>query len=176
MSVVPKADIRSMEEKFVVLCKAADRVGRFFAANLRNLLSGIAAFLAIASVAAPILILLGFDSFGAGVYTALSYVCHQERGRCLSLGGAAFGICSRCFGGYVAFYGASRVFTPRRRISRHVHLVIRVAFALALADALLQLLGVYHTGNIPRLASGLALGIGFGRIAFTFVSTMEGIE
>jgi len=95
------------------------------------------------------------------IYFCFSPVCHQIPGRSFSVFGYPMAVCARCLGIYFGFLagmglypllrGFSKVRLPKAKIFLAVSLPI-------VADTAGNLLGLWATTNILRLATGILWG------------------
>jgi len=162
-----------MEYSIAFISKAASDLGRLFCRHLRSILAVVTMALAITAVLAPVLESLGWRLLPRLVYGFDSALCHQIPGRCLQISGYPVAVCARCFGGYVGFAAASLLFTARREFIPATRLIFGLAGLLGLADAGFQFAQLYDSGNLLRLATGVAPGLGSGMPVFMFVSAIE---
>jgi len=95
-------------------------------------------------------------------------LCHQNPARCLELAGSAWSVCSRCSGLYLGgltglLLCAGAGVGLMRRPSR---LLLAVAVAPTLVDALLPWIGLPQLSTVPRLflafPAGLMAGLFLG--------------
>ena len=162
-----------MEQTSAIVSKAADNVGRFVCDNLRAILSGIAGLLAVLSLAAPVMWLLGLSKPAAFLYDALGLTCHQMQDRCFYFGCAPFALCARCVGGYLGFYFTSYIFRADADPGKIVERIFLFAGVLGLIDIVCQQFGVYESGNFLRFVAGGCAGGALGMFVFRFVSSVE---
>jgi uncharacterized membrane protein len=101
------------------------------------------------------------SSLARALYGAFSNVCHQIPGRCPVLFGLPAAVCWRCLGVYLGFLAGCLIY-PFTRSLRNTKLPGRMpilALSLPLAaDVLGNALGLWNSGLLARLASGLAWG------------------
>jgi uncharacterized membrane protein len=134
------------------------RTNRILLVYLATLI-GILAWLG-AIVLAPYLKSRGIPLAGF-LYFCFSTVCHQIPGRSLSAFGYPMAVCARCLGVYIGFLvgmalypvlrGFSKVRLPKMKIFLTVSLPI-------VADTAGNLLGLWATANLLRLATGILWG------------------
>lgn len=100
-----------------------------------------------AAIAAPLL-----DAWGAGIYAALGWVCHQRPERSWHLAGKPLGVCVRCVGLYVgALLGALLGGKFWRRPALAM-------LAVMATDWLLETIGCVGPRPWWRFGIGLAVG------------------
>lgn len=111
--------------------------------------------------AAPLLRSRGFRSAGL-LYAVFAPVCHQRPDRSFFAAGYPLAVCGRCLGIYAGFLAGTLVYPAFRRILRAGVPGARLLVALTLPiglDAAGNLLGLWTSGNVLRLATGLVWGV-----------------
>lgn len=99
----------------------------------------------------------------------LSAICHRLPSRSLRLPWGYSALCARCTAFWLgAFAGAVLMYRPVVRIPFWAGIPALLPLA---ADGLLQYHNVYHSGNLLRMLTGLAAGLGitvlfFGNVPF----------
>ncbi len=107
----------------------------------------VLAVILLAAVAAPLL-----GAWGAGIYAALGWVCHQRPERSWQLAGKSLAVCVRCLGLYL---GALAGVVAGGKFWRGAALGMVAAMG---ADWLLETLGWVGARPWWRFGIGLAVG------------------
>lgn len=118
--------------------------------------------LSFMAVAAPYCAAHSLDAFAATLYLFFAPVCHQDPGRCFSLGGYSWALCHRCSGIYFGTFLAS--LSPLGSLSMlrspgQRRMWVIGASAPLLLDALLPYIGVWINTPWSRFSSGLLFGV-----------------
>jgi uncharacterized membrane protein len=116
----------------------------------------------LGAVVAPPLLQREAPRWSALFYSAFSPVCHQRPERSFLLRGFPMAVCGRCFGIYAGILLGTLVFPLRRRKAESGLPTLRTlaAFTLPIGlDTLGNFLGLWSTGNVVRLATGLVWGV-----------------
>jgi uncharacterized membrane protein len=122
-------------------------------------LIGILAWLG-AIVLAPYLRSRGVP-LGRFIYFCFSPVCHQIPGRSFSVFGYPMAVCARCLGIYFGFLAGMGVYPLLRGFSKIQLPKMKIFLAVSLpivADTAGNLLGLWATANVFRLATGILWG------------------
>ncbi len=111
---------------------------------------------------APLLKARGFRG-AALIYAIFAPVCHQRPDRSFFAAGYPLAVCGRCLGIYLGFLAGTLVYPIVRRFLRSGVPGARLLVALTLPiglDAAGNFLGLWTSGNVLRLATGLIWGAG----------------
>ncbi len=156
-----------------MISDAAESLGRIAASRPRLMLQVLSGAILLLAILAPVLSMGHLDRVALTIYRVLSVACHQQADRCLHISDESLGVCARCTGGYLGFFIMSLMIGGRFSKVRWLSNACRIALVIGGADIALQYIGLYDTSNLPRLASGMAFGVGIGGIVFAFVSELE---
>ena len=126
------------------------------------------------AIAAPLLANMS-PWFSAGCYLGLKPLCHQLTERSFHLSGHKMGLCARCFGIFagMSVFGVISLILKRRF---SLPLTAMFAFVAPMAvDGVAQIFGLWNTGNILRLTTGVlaAFGIVFWVYPIIFELKLE---
>ena len=136
--------------------------------SIRLLLSNLPILLGLwaisCSIAAPVLEYLRLPSSRAW-YNAVGFLCHQLPTRSFFLFTSPLGLCSRCFGIYLAgLFGCLFIhFFPRLRITVTVFFLLLLP---CIVDGATQYLDFRISNNPLRFITGLLAGLGFSLYLF----------
>jgi len=128
----------------------------------------LASAILVAVFAAPLIKAQGHTAFGAAIYKAFSYLCHQIPERSFHLAGHPFAVCSRCTGLYAGFAFATLALPLLRSLKRtdtpHVIWLLLSGVPLAI-DFGLTYFGVWENNHFTRVTTGAL----FGAVAAIYV-------
>jgi uncharacterized membrane protein len=133
----------------------------FVFGSARPILCGLWCSVCLAIVAAPYLSSHGRPGLAALMYLFFSPICHQNPGRSFALAGFSWAVCQRCTGIYFGFFAASLLPTYDRwtaRIRQTRRILVLIATAPLLLDALLPVIGIWENIPATRFASGFLFG------------------
>jgi len=126
-----------------------------------TILAGSTAWCA-AVILAPVFAVGPLPGAGRMLYEFFRPICHQLDDHSFHIGGAAFGVCARCFGIYAGFLAGALIY-PLVRDLRSPLMPSRRVLALALAPMLFDvgcgMLGVYDNTNLTRVITGGIFGL-----------------
>jgi len=95
------------------------------------------------------------------IYFCFSPVCHQIPGRSFSVFGYPMAVCARCLGIYSGFLAGMGLYPLLRGFSKIQLPKMKIFLAVSLpivADTAGNLLGLWATANLLRLATGILWG------------------
>jgi len=95
------------------------------------------------------------------IYFCFSPVCHQIPGRSFSVFGYPMAVCARCLGIYFGFLAGMGLYPLLRGFSKIQLPKMKIFLAVSLpivADTAGNLLGLWATANLLRLATGILWG------------------
>lgn len=112
-------------------------------------------------IGAPLAQASGHPAFGATIYKAFSFVCHQIPERSFHLAGHQFGVCSRCTGLYAGFAVAALGYPLIRSLKTtgtppRLWLIL-AAVPLAI-DFALGFFSIWRNNQLSRFTTGALLG------------------
>ncbi len=145
-----------------VLAEGAEKLGRWTYDFVRSHWLGIINFhiflFLVGALEAPLLLHLEQPWLSKLVYGFYGFFCHQEPSRSFFLFGNQVAICSRC----LSFYSSVLFFGLWVSLRRSKPLNLKTAGLLispAVADVLLQVLGIKESTNLIRVTTGGLLGL-----------------
>jgi uncharacterized membrane protein len=114
-------------------------------------------FISALEFAAPIIYKANNSSL---FYLFLKPLCHQNYDRSFFIGGCKLGLCARCTGiftGLAVFGIAALILRLRKGLSSKQFLFFLAPLVL---DGTAQTIGLWNTGNFPRLLTGIIASFG----------------